>query len=149
MTSRGWRRFWASLCPLSRWDPQYPVYTDVLWGWLRIFWSQIIFPSVCNLVIKMMCVVPEWLWIYVLFGDLLCCFYIQSALLRIKSSNTKVLNFQLSVLNKLESAWCFGFLHFVFQYVVSGTLKRYWELMVVFFLSFPFRQLAYILLLSK
>lgn len=64
---------------------------------------------------------------YVPFGALQCCFYIESALLRIKSLSTKVLKFQLSVLSKLESAGCFGFLHFVFQYVVSGalTLKQY------------------------
>lgn len=38
------------------------------------------------------------------FGDLQCCFNIEFALLRIKSSSTKVLKFQLSMLNKLESA---------------------------------------------
>lgn len=80
---------------------------------------------------------PERLWIYVPFGDLQCCFYIESALLRIKSSSTKVLKFQLSVLNKLESAGCFGFLHFIFQYVSGAlTLKQYWELMQVIFFIF-------------
>lgn len=49
-------------------------------------------------------------------------FFVESALLRIKSLSTEVLEFQLSVPNKLESAGCFGFLHFIFHYVVSGAL---------------------------
>lgn len=55
------------------------------------------------------------------FGDLQCCFFVESALLRMRSSSTEV-KFQLSVPNKLESAGCFGFLYFVFHYVVSVAL---------------------------
>jgi len=95
--------------------------------------------SVHKLVIKMDCVTQEWVWIYVPFGGLQCFFYIEASLLRIKSSNTKVLKFQISVLSKLDSVGCIGFLHFVFLDFVSDALtsEQYWELMEIFFFVFP------------